>query len=204
MEAGVLVETAAEMLSKRPEDVGRELHFTLEYLRSTLAIGSWTEASDLAKVEEDRDSLEGVFQQANGTVCDILLQSKFAVLRGHCRYRHGMLDPSITVAMVDLSINILGRAHGVVNAYGDIRMELKVLRGLERGYLAAQSREKVAQASLTIMRNREKRLAEAVQTCLADPMHAPAIQWDLGSAVAASSGSTEVHYGAHSRAHQSV
>mmetsp|Transcript_23426 Transcript_23426/g.53943 ORF Transcript_23426/g.53943 Transcript_23426/m.53943 type:complete len:88 (-) Transcript_23426:103-366(-) len=85
--------------------------------------------------------------------------------------------------MVDQSISLLGKAHRIVNQYGDIWLELKVLRGLERGYLAAQSREKVAEASLTIMKNRERRLGSATEAALKDPMHSKAVKWDLGNVV---------------------
>jgi CYTH domain-containing protein len=81
------------------------------------------------------DRVERVIEraQAAGTSREIIVL--LSVLRAEFMYKIGLLNSQIMATMVERSIDALGKAHVMVTEYGDIWLEVKVLRGLERGYV---------------------------------------------------------------------
>jgi hypothetical protein len=93
---------------------------------------------------EEMEGVERVIEraQAAGTSRDIIVL--LSVLRAEFMYKIGSMNSQIMATMVERSIDALGKAHVMVTAYGDIWLEVKVLRGLERGYVQVLGRQECA------------------------------------------------------------
>eukprot|EP00961_Rhodomonas_salina_P220734 2984139-Rhodomonas_salina.1 len=68
-----------------------------------------------------------------------------------------------------------------VHESGDKWLELKVLRGLERGYLIAPNQSRVARASLSIKETRMREHESAVAGALSTENHAALASLQMGA-----------------------
>lgn len=155
MEAEALIEKARGMLDARGGDMGVGARCTLAYLTGKLAVGACREDEEgIAKMHADIEVLDHAVDEAQAASCDKQTLVLLTVLRAEYMYRIAMMSPQISANMMDKSIDCLGKAHVMVTEYGDIWLEAKVLRGLERGYVQVPARARVANASQTIMKSR--------------------------------------------------
>lgn len=88
-----------------------------------------------------------------------------------------MGDALLTLGYTEEALGCMGQAHNKVTSVGDMWLELRVLRGLERCYLRLPDRFQVAKASLTVKSSREKKVAEAVKNARATPQHEQVLGW---------------------------
>ncbi|EKX52873.1 hypothetical protein GUITHDRAFT_133292 [Guillardia theta CCMP2712] len=175
-----------EMLEETVAREGEKFVSKAEKLLSDQSCLSWARATILflkakhmlkGSTSLDQESIEGaidLLQKASECVVednsDFQLQIKILALRGDALL---MLDQA-TAALASLT-----DAHTRVNMVGDVWLELRILRGLERCYLKLPDRFHVAKASLTVKANRERRINEAIAAARSSPHHIVVKDWRI-------------------------